>query len=109
MFAAETRAEGLRVLAKQHVAAGLQAGVHDLRDQSPWASEGRTPELLKNLVSYGAHAQTVVPELERIAADFADGEPKFPRKRSRDKAAAVRRAFEQIHTTTDRPALHPLP
>jgi len=50
MIADETRAEGLRVLAKHHVAAGLQAGVHYLRDQNPWASEERTPELLKILV-----------------------------------------------------------
>jgi hypothetical protein len=46
-----------------------------------------------------------VPELERIAADFADGEPDFPKNLSLQKAAAVREAIQQIQTSSERPEL----
>jgi hypothetical protein len=105
MFADGIRVEGLRVLAKYHVEEGIRACVDYLRGQNPWASEKRTPELTKILVTYGANAKTALPELERIAADFADGEPDFPRNLSREKAAAVQEAIRQIQTSTERPEL----
>lgn len=105
MFADGIRVEGLRVLAKHHVEEGLPAGVAYLRNQNPWASQERTPELLKILTSYGVHARGVLPELERLAADFADGEPDFPRQLSRQKAQAVRAAIRQIEESEDRPTL----
>ena len=105
MFADGIRVEGLRVLAKHHVEEGIHACVDYIRHQNPWASEHRTPELTKIVASYGANAKAVVPELERIAADFAAGEPDFPRNLSLQKAAAVREAIEQIEASSDRPDL----
>jgi hypothetical protein len=105
MFADGVRVEGLRVLAKHHVEEGIRACVDYIRGQNPWASEHRTPELTKILVSYGANAKTVVPELERIAADFAAGEPDFPKNLSLKKAAAVREAIREILASNDRPEL----
>lgn len=105
MFADGIRVEGLRVLAKHHVEEGMTACVDYIRGQNPWASEHRTPELTKILVGYGENAQAVVPELERIAADFAAGEPDFPRNLSRQKAAAVREAIRAIQASEDRPDL----
>jgi len=105
MFADGIRVEGLRVLAKHRVEEGIRACVNYIRGQNPWASQERTPELTKILASYGANAKIVVPELERIAADFADGEPDFPKNLSLKKAAAVREAIQQIRASNDRPEL----
>jgi len=105
MFADGIRVEGLRVLAKHRVEEGIRACVDYIRNQNPWASEHRTPELAKILASYGAQARTVAPELERIAADFADGEPDFPRNLSLKKAAALREALREIQASTDHPEL----
>lgn len=102
MFADGIRVEGLRVLAQNHVEEGIRACVDYTRTQNPWASQERTPELMKILVGYGAQAQPVVPELERLAADFADGEPDFPTNLSLRKAAAVREAIQQIQTSNER-------
>ncbi|HNU52965.1 MAG TPA: DUF6288 domain-containing protein [Verrucomicrobiota bacterium] len=101
MFADGIRIEGLRVLARCRVEEGIRACVDYLRGQNPWASQERTPELTKILVSYGANAKTVLPELERIAADFADGEPDFPRNLSLQKAAAVREAIRDIQASNE--------
>jgi len=105
MFADGIRVEGLRVLAKHHVEEGIRACVDYIHGQNPWASEHRTPELTKILVSYGAQARSVVLELERIAADFADGEPDFPKNLSLQKAAAVREAIREIQASNDHPEL----
>ena len=53
--------------------------VNYTRTQNPWASEHRTPELMKILLSYGSHAKSAIPELTRIADYFEKGEKDFPR------------------------------
>jgi hypothetical protein len=105
MFADGIRVEGLRVLAKHHVEEGIRACVDYIRSQNPWASERRTPELTKILVGYGAHARSVAPDLERIAADFARGERDFPKNLSIQKADTIREAIRQIQASNDRPEL----
>jgi hypothetical protein len=107
MFADGIRLDGLRVLAAHHLAAGLRASADYLRQQNPWASEHRTPEILEVLTSYGAHAQAVLPQLDALATEWSNGEPNFPRQLSRQKAAAVRAAMEKIRASTDRPELKP--
>ena len=102
MFADGIRVEGLRVLAKYHIEEGMRACVDYIRGQNPWASEQRTPELTKILVSYGANAKIVVPELEGLAAHFARGEPDFPRNLSLKKANAIRHAIREIQYPNDR-------
>ena len=105
MFADGIRVEGLRALARHHVAEGIRACVDYIRTQNPWASEHRTPDLTKILVSYGAHAKSVVPDLERIADHFAAGEPDFPKNLSLQKAAAIREAIREIEASNDQQEL----
>lgn len=105
MFADGIRLDGLRVLAAHHLEEGMQACANYLREQNPWASEARTPEILEIFSAYGAHAHAVIPHLEATAADFADGEPDFPEKLSQRKAADVRMAIAKINAATARPEL----
>ena len=99
------RIEGLRVLAKYRIEEGLTACVRYVRDQNPWASEKRTPELMEILLSYGAHAQAMIPELEKIADYFAKDEPDFPKHLMKLKAESVRNTIEAIRKAQERPEL----
>lgn len=105
MFADGVRLNGLKVLASHHIEEGIQACTDYLRGQNPWASEERTPEILDILVTYGAEAQRVVPQLRETATSFDGGEKDFPRKLSKQKAKAVRKAIERIEAAQDRPSL----
>mgnify|MGYP005846485777 CR=1 FL=1 len=105
MFAAQIRVEGLKVLADNRVEEGIEACVDYLHDQNPWASEKRTPQILQILEQYGAAVQPFIPELEKIAADFADGEPNFPNRLSRQKAANIRETIATIKAATTSPDL----
>lgn len=105
MFADGIRVEGLRVLAKNRIEEGLRACVVYAREQNPWASEKRTPELMEILRTYGAHAQAVVPELRQLAEYFANDEPDFPRELMQQKARCVRETIAAIEAATERPAL----
>ena len=105
MFADEIRVEGLRLLANHGVEEGIEACVDYIANQNPWASEKRTVGLIEILLEYGAHAQPVIPQLEKIAADFADGEPDFPRRLSQQKAADVREGIKAIEASSERPEL----
>ncbi len=105
MFADGIRVEGLRVLARHRVEEGLHACVQYAREQNPWASEKRTPDLMQILLEYGAHAQAVVPELRRLADYFANDEPDFPRHLMQQKAKTVREAIAAIEAATARPEL----
>jgi hypothetical protein len=105
MFADGIRVEGLRLLAKHHVAEGMTALVAYTRDQNPWNSQNRTPELMKILLTYGTHAKGVVPELAKIAHYFEKEEQDFPPQLMLQKAAAVREAIAAIEAATDSPAL----
>jgi hypothetical protein len=105
MFADEIRVEGLRVLAKHRIKEGLVACVKYTRDQNPWASEKRTPQLMEILLSYGAHAKSVIPELTRIADYFEKDEKDFPRHLMTMKAKCVRETIGKIEASTDSPEL----
>jgi hypothetical protein len=105
MFADEIRLEGLRVLLKHHVEEGIIACAKYTRDQNPWASEIRTPEIMKVLLGYGSHAKVVIPELTRIAHYFENEEPDFPRELMRKKARTVRETIAAIEASSDSPKL----
>ena len=105
MFADSIRVEGLRLLAKHRIQEGISACVQYTRDQNPWASEHRTPELMKILLSYGAHAKSVIPKLTRIASYFENDEKDFPKELSLTKAKCVRETIRTIETSTDTPEL----
>lgn len=105
MFADEIRIEGLRVLAKYNVEEGIAACAKYTREQNPWASEIRTPDIMKILLSYGTHAKAVIPELTRIANYFENDEPDFPRKLMRQKAKTLRDTIGAIEAATNSPSL----
>lgn len=105
MFADSIRVEGLRLLAKYRIEEGIAACVKYTRDQNPWASEHRTPELMKVLLSYGTHAKRVIPELTKIANYFEKEEKDFPRELMLRKAKCVRETIRAIEASTDTPEL----
>jgi hypothetical protein len=105
MFADGVRVRGLELLAKHHVAEGMKACVDYIRTQNKWASEKRTPELLRLLHTYGAHAKPLIPELRKIANSFDRGEEGFPGHLSKLKAQMLRDAVTTIESSKDRPEL----
>jgi hypothetical protein len=105
MFADEIRIEGLRLLARHRVQEGIAACVTYTRTQNPWASEKRTLELMKILLEYGAHAQPMIPDLEKTADYFERDEPDFPRKLGLDKAQAIRETIRAIQASDELPEL----
>jgi HEAT repeat protein len=109
MFADSIRVEGLRLLATHHIEEGIQALVKYTRDQNPWASQERTPVLMKILLTYGTHAKSVIPELAAIAHYFEKDEKNFPERLKIMKAKCVRETITAIEASTDSPELTPLP
>ncbi|MBL9136479.1 MAG: hypothetical protein JNK85_11450 [Verrucomicrobiales bacterium] len=109
MFADSIRVEGLRLLAKHRIAEGISACVKYTRDQNPWSSEHRTPELMEILLSYGTHAKLVIPDLTRIANYFEKDEKDFPEELMLRKAKCVRETIRAIEASTDTPELSRLP
>jgi len=109
MFADSIRMEGLQLLARHHVAEGIAACVKYARDQNPWASQKRTPELMRILLSYGAHAKEVLPELRRVGDYFEKEEKDFPKELMQLKAKSVRETIAAIEAATEKPKLLHLP
>jgi hypothetical protein len=105
MFADGIRVEGLRLLSQHHIEEGMHALVIYTRDQNPWASEIRTPELMKILLSYGTHAKAVIPELTKIANYFEKDEKDFPPHLMLEKANSVRETITAIESSTESPKL----
>ena len=108
MFADSIRVEGLRLLANHRIEEGISACVNYTRDQNPWDSQERTPELMKVLISYGTHATSVIPELTKIAHYFEKDEPNFPPKLMRMKAKCIRETIRAIEASTESPKLNQL-
>jgi hypothetical protein len=105
MFADGIRVAGLEVLAAHHVAEGIPACTDYILNQNMWASQIRTPEILKILVSYGAHAKSAIPELRKAAEIFDKCEADFPKDMSVQKAADTRKAIADIESSTHNPKL----
>ena len=105
MFADGIRVEGLRLLAQHHIEDGIRALVTYTRDQNPWSSQNRTPELMKILLAYGTHAKAVIPDLEKLAHYFEKEEKDFPKHLGLQKANSVRDTIKAIESSTDTPTL----
>jgi hypothetical protein len=109
MFADGIRLEGLRLLAQHHIEEGISALVKYARDQNPWSSQNRTPELMKILLNYGTHAKAVIPDLEKLADYFEREEKDFPKNLGLQKANSVRDTIKAIESSTETPRLIKLP
>jgi hypothetical protein len=105
MFADGIRVEGLQLLAKHRIAEGMSACVKYARDQNPWSSQNRTPELMKILLTYGAHAKAVLPELKQVGDYFERDEKDFPKNLMLVKARSVRETVSAIEASTETPEL----
>jgi len=105
MFADGIRVEGLRLLSQFHIEEGMNALVIYTRDQNPWESQNRTPELMKILLTYGTHAKAVIPELTTIANYFENDEKDFPPHLMRIKGESVRETITAIEASTESPEL----
>ena len=105
MFADSIRVEGLRLLARHRIEEGIRACVTYTRDQNPWDSQKRTPELMKILLSYGTHAKSVIPELTKIADYFEKDEKDLPEELMRMKAECVRKTILAIQASKESPEL----
>lgn len=105
MFADQIRVEGLRLLAQHRILEGIAACVKYTREQNPWSSENRTPELMKILLSYGAHGKAVIPELRKLADYFEKDEKDFPKRLMIQKAQCVRDTIAAIEASTELPEL----
>jgi hypothetical protein len=108
MFADGIRLAGLELFAQHHIAEGMATCVDYIENQNKWGSEKRVNTLIALLLTYGAHAQAFIPQLEKIATSFDAGEQNFPGHLSKQKSAAVREAIKTIQASTERPALIPL-
>jgi len=51
---------------------------------------------MKILLYYGSQAKSAMPKLQKIAEDFAGGEPNFPKALSLQKAEALRETIRAI-------------
>lgn len=106
MFSAGVRVNGLKLMAKHHIAEGLPACVAYIQNQQKWASEIRIVELINILLQYGANGQAHIAELEKFADTIdRDGEVDYPGKLSKDKARLLREAIEKIKVSELRPEL----
>ena len=105
MFADGIRVEGLKLLAKHRIAEGIAACAKYAREQNPWASQKRTPELMEILLTYGTHAKAVIPELTKLGDYFEKDEKDFPKNLMLVKAKSVRDTIAAIEASTDTPEL----
>lgn len=106
MFSDGSRMTGLELMAANHVETGIDACLYWLKTQNHWASEKRTPKLLGLLQTYGVHAQRTIPDLEKLADEYAAGIPSyFPKHLSLKKAEFVREAIKQMKETKEKPEL----
>lgn len=104
MFADEIRVAGVRLLAEHRIEEGMLACLGYAKHQNPWASQDRMGELMKALVSYGAAAKPLLPELRALAKACRD-EKDFPDDCKRKKTLAVEQAIAAIAASQSRPAL----
>jgi HEAT repeat protein len=105
MFADGIRLGGCQLLSKHLLQEGIPVIVQYAREQNPWASEHRTPEIMKLLLPYGTHARVLIPELEKLANYFEKDELDFPKHLMLQKAQCVRETIEAIRAATETPVL----
>ncbi|MEI6176688.1 MAG: DUF6288 domain-containing protein [Verrucomicrobiota bacterium] len=105
MFADGVRIEGLNVLTQHHIEEGIQTCVDYARTQNLWGSEKRIVTLMDILCTYGTHAKSMIPQLQRYADEIAPGEKGFPPNLSRQKAEFIRATIRKIEALTETPEL----
>jgi len=108
MFANEIRMGGFKALAKYHFKEGIGAGVIFAKTQGGHGSQKRTGEIMKELITYGSAAQTVLPGLKELIVQFNTecAEGRFPKGAiNQVRIDSVEEAIKAIEGAKDQPAL----
>jgi len=105
MFADQIRTAGLELFSKYHVTEGIELLADYARNQKKHASQVRIVGIMELLKNYGAHAQRVIPDLEKTANYYQNDEKDFPKTLSQLKAKIVREGIEEIKASKKRPKL----
>lgn len=102
MFADTIRLGGCELLAKNHIAEGIPLCVKLIEPQR-WGFNKRYPVCFKVLASYGAAAQSQLPELRQIEAELTQS--KIDRK---EAAAMLHQTIAAIEASSDKTPLRSL-
>lgn len=108
MFGNSIRMSALKVLVKNKYKEGIHACVHFAKTQGGHGSEGRTGELMKLLLTYGAAAREEIPELKELIVQFNDQvkNKQFPGgELNKRRVNAVEDAIKVIEAAKDQPEL----
>ena len=108
MFGAEIRMGAFRALTKYHYKEAIDAGVVFAKTQGGHGSEGRTGEIMKEIVGYGSAAREAIPGLKELIVELnaqcKRGE--FPAGELNDRrTGAAEAAIKAIEAAKDHPAL----
>lgn len=108
MFGNEIRMGGFKALTKYHFKEAIAAGVMFAKTQGGHGSEGRTGEIMQEIVSYGKAARTAIPGLKELITEFNDqckrGEYPAGELNNR-RVGAVEDAIKAITAATTQPEL----
>lgn len=108
MFGNEIRMGGFKALTKYHFREGIVAGVNFAKTQGGHGSEGRTVDIMKEIVGYGKAAKPVIPQLRELIDMFNEQvrEGEFPGGVINLKRTdAVEAAIREIEAATTQPEL----
>jgi len=108
MFSNEIRMGAYKALTKYHFKEGISVGVKFAQTQGGHGSEERTGEIMKELISYGAAAREVVPDLKALIVSFnAQCERnEYPAGELNDRRVnAVKEAIKSIEAAKTQPEL----
>jgi len=104
MFADGIRLSGLELFVKYRIKEGMEGIVRYARDQKLHGSKPRLEKVMKFLISYGAHAKSMIPKLKELAVYFPT-QTAHPRSINREKSKIVEATIEKIQTATEYPKL----
>ena len=108
MFGAEIRMGAFRALTKYHYQEAIDAGVIFAKTQGGHGSEGRTGEIMKEIVAYGTAARPAIPGLKELIVELNDqckrGEYPSGELNNR-RTGAAEDAIKAIESATTQPEL----
>jgi len=109
MFGAEIRMGAFKILTKYHYQEAIDAGVVFAKTQGGHGSEGRTGEIMKEIVAYGTAARGAIPGLKELIVELNEqckrGEYPAGELNNRRTGAAAD-AIKAIEAATTQPELH---
>ena len=108
MFGNEIRMGGFKALTKYHFKEAIDAGVDFAMTQGGHGSEGRTGEIMKEIVSYGTAARPAIPKLKELIASLNAqcDRGEYPKGDLNNRRInAVEDAIKTIETATTQPEL----